>query len=103
MSRRQGEMSSTAPVSGISLDITPAPAAPAVTAAPGNSQAPSTQADAQADLRLVIEDDKAAGSYVYKTIDPVTGKVVSQIPREELLKMREAPDYKPGAIVNSRS
>jgi flagellar protein FlaG len=97
-------MSSTAPVSGIPLDVPPAQPAPATTpAAPGTSQAPSTQSDAQADLRLVIEDDKAAGSYVYKTINPITGKVISQIPREELLKMREAPDYKPGTIVDSRS
>jgi flagellar protein FlaG len=98
-------MSSTAPVSGISPDVTPAPLpapAPTQTGA-GTSQAPSTQSDAQADLRLVIEDDKAAGSYVYKTIDPITGKVISQIPREQLLKMREAPDYKPGSIVDSRS
>jgi flagellar protein FlaG len=97
-------MSSTAPISGISPDVTPAPSAPAPTqTGAGTSQAPSTQSDAQADLRLVIEDDKAAGSYVYKTIDPVTGKVISQIPREELLRMREAPDYRPGSIVNSRS
>jgi flagellar protein FlaG len=97
-------MSSTAPVSGIPLEVPPAQPAPATTpVGAGTSQAPSTQSDAQADLRLVIEDDKAAGSYVYKTINPITGKVISQIPREELLKMREAPDYKPGAIVDSRS
>jgi flagellar protein FlaG len=59
--------------------------------------------DEQSDLRLVIEDDKAANSYVYVTIDPVTGKVVSQVPREELLRMRESPDYKPGTVFNSTS
>jgi flagellar protein FlaG len=97
-------MSSTAPVSGVSSDVTAAPSAPTVIeAAAGKSQAPSTQSDAPADLRLVIEEDKAAGSYVYKTVDPISGKVISQIPREELLKMREAPDYRPGAIVDSRS
>ena len=97
-------MSSTAPVSGIPLDVAPAQPAPATTqAGVGTSQAPSTQSVAQADLRLVIEDDKAAGSYVYKTVDPITGKVISQIPREQLLKMREAPDYRPGTIVDSRS
>ena len=97
-------MSNTAPISGISPDVTPAPSAPATTqAGVGNSQAPPTQSDAQADLRLVIEEDKAAGSYVYKTVDPITGKVISQMPREQLLKMREAPDYRPGTIVDSRS
>ena len=54
------------------------------------------------DLRLVIEEDKSAGSYVYKTVDPRTGKVIAQIPREELLKMRDAPDYVPGSVISSR-
>jgi len=58
--------------------------------------------DQQSDLRLVIEDDKAAGSYVYKTVNPVTGEVVLQIPREELLRMREAVSYQPGSIIDAR-
>jgi flagellar protein FlaG len=98
-------MSNTAPVSA-SPEVTPALPAPAPTttqASAGNSQAPPTQSDAQADLRLVIEEDKAAGSYVYITVDPTTGKVISQLPREQLLKMRDAPDYRPGTIVDSRS
>ena len=97
-------MSNTAPVAGMSPDVTPALPAPATTpATAGPSQAPPTQSDAQADLRLVIEEDKAAGSYVYITVDPTTGKVISQLPREQLLKMRDAPDYRPGTIVDSRS
>jgi flagellar protein FlaG len=97
-------MTNTAPVSA-SPDVTPALPAPATTtqASAGNSQAPPTQSDAQADLRLVIEEDKAAGSYVYITVDPTTGKVISQLPREQLLKMRDAPDYRPGTVVDSRS
>jgi len=108
-------MTSTAPISGPTPEVTPAPPAQPVSSkpqpaqaaqaatAPEISQAPATPIDNSADLRLVIEDDKAAGSYVYVTINPVTGKVVSQIPREQLLKMREDPDYKPGAIFDSRS
>jgi hypothetical protein len=96
-------MSNTAPISAIPPDITAAQTAPPVTQASNGSQAPSTQSDAQADLRLVIEEDKAAGSYVYKTVDPITGKVISVMPREALLKMREAPDYQPGTVVDSRS
>ena len=97
-------MSTTAPISVTPSEITAAQPAPSATpVGNGTSQTPSTQSDAQADLRLVIEEDKASGSYVYKTVDPITGKVISQMPREALLKMREAPDYKPGAIVDSRS
>jgi len=54
------------------------------------------------DLRLIIEEDKAAGSYVYKTIDIRTGHVVQQVPREEVLRLKDASGYQPGAVVNAR-
>jgi flagellar protein FlaG len=92
-------MSTTAPISGIFPDPTPSTSTTSSSVAAGASQVPPTPIDDQADLRLVIEDDKAAGSYVYKTINPVTGEVILQIPREELLKMREAADYKPGSVI----
>jgi flagellar protein FlaG len=95
-------MSSTAPISGIPTDVPAPTSAPTPPSKAGASQTPAPQSDNQADLRLVIEEDQAAGTYVYKTVDPVTGKVVSQIPREQLLKMRETPDYTPGSIVNAR-
>jgi flagellar protein FlaG len=94
-------MSTTAPISGLQPDPTPSPPAPSSSSS-GSGNSPSLPIDDQPDLRLVIEDDKAAGSYVYKTINPVTGQVVSQIPREELLRMREAPDYTPGSIIAAR-
>jgi flagellar protein FlaG len=93
-------MSTTAPISGVFPDPTPSSSTPS-SAVAGASQFPPTPIDEQADLRLVIEDDKAAGSYVYKTINSITGEVVSQIPREELLKMRESADYKPGSVINA--
>ena len=97
-------MTSTAPI-GPAPEATPVQSAQAAASAskPGSSQASATQSDATADLRLVIEDDKAAGSYVYVTINPITGQVVSQIPREQLLKMREDPNYKAGSIVDQSS
>ena len=108
-------MTSTAPIPGPAPETTPVQPAQAPTQAQtqqaqaaaaanqGTSQAPAAQTDSDADLRLVIEDDKAAGSYVYVTINSVTGKVVSQIPREQLLKMREDPGYKPGSVIDKRS
>ena len=94
-------MSTTAPISGVFPDPTPSSSTPSSSAVAGASQFPPTPIDEQADLRLVIEDDKAAGSYVYKTINPVTGEVVLQLPREELLRMREAADYKPGSVITA--
>jgi flagellar protein FlaG len=86
-------MSTTAPIPSVAPDVAPVQTVKKI-AAP---------VEIQDDLRLVIEEDKAAGSYVYKTVDPKTGKVVSQVPREELLRMREASDYKPGSVIDSRS
>jgi flagellar protein FlaG len=107
-------MTSTAPISGVSPDMAsaqPAPASASDTAsaqasAPagsGTSQTSSAQSGNDSDLRLVIEDDKAAGCFVYMTVNSTTGEVVSQLPREQLLKMRTNPDYTPGSIINSVS
>jgi flagellar protein FlaG len=97
-------MTSTAPISGPSAEPTPAQAAPApAKPSPETSQAPAKPTGSDADLRLRIEDDKAAGSYVYVTINSVTGEVVAQVPREQLLKMREDPAYKPGSILDQSS
>jgi flagellar protein FlaG len=95
-------MSNTTPISA-SVPPSAAPIQSAAATTTGPSQAPPTPLDEQPNLRLVIEDDKAAGCYVYKTINPTTGEVVFQVPREQLLRMREADDYQPGSIIDSSS
>jgi flagellar protein FlaG len=66
---------------------------------PKEKAAPTPDAPNASDYRLVIEEDKAAGTFVYKTIDRSTGEVVSQFPREELLKLRENPAYTAGSVL----
>jgi len=63
----------------------------------------ATPAHDPADYRLVIEDDEKAGCFVYKTIDRRTGEVVQQLPREQLIKLREAADYAAGAVISTRA
>jgi flagellar protein FlaG len=65
--------------------------------------APTTPGPDPADLRLVIEDDQAAGCFVYKTIDWRTGVVVQQLPREQLLKLREANGYVAGDVIKTEA
>jgi flagellar protein FlaG len=110
-------MTSTAPISGASPDTAaaqPAQAPASDSASTQSAQAPPSagsatnptspaQSASNSGLRLVIEDDKAAGCFVYMTVNPITGEVVSQVPREQLLKMRTNPDYTPGSIINSVS
>jgi len=57
----------------------------------------------QADLRLVIEEDEAAGTLVYKTIDRRTGEVVLQMPREEIEKLGEETEYVAGSVIRAKA
>ena len=52
--------------------------------------------------RLQIERDAASGTYVYKTYDSVTGKVISQIPDEQMLKLKQDPNYKACSVVSRK-
>ncbi len=56
-----------------------------------------------ADLRLVIEEDEASGTFVYKTLDRRTGEVIKQLPREEVVRLRETDDYEPGDVIDAHS
>lgn len=74
--------------------VAPQPSAPAPDA---GAAAGSTDND----LRLVIEDDEKAGCFVYKTINWRTGEVVQQLPREQLIKLREADYYAAGSVIKT--
>ena len=91
------------PVTPAEPSAAPASASPPAVDATVRTDGASTPAAQSPDLRLIIEEDKASGSYVYKTVDVLTGKVVQQIPREEVLRLRDAAEYQPGAVVNARS
>jgi flagellar protein FlaG len=77
----------------------PASAAPDT----GASTEPAVQGPDPVDMRLVIEEDKASGTYVYKTVNRRTGEVVQQLPREQILKLREALNYEAGSIVRAKA
>ena len=53
------------------------------------------------DYRLVIEQDRTTGTYIYKTVDRRTGALIHQTPRDDLLKLRHDPSYQPGAVVTA--
>jgi len=55
------------------------------------------------DLRLVIEEDQASGSYIYKTINRLTGEVLMQLPRDDVLKLRQQIDYQAGAVIRAKA
>jgi flagellar protein FlaG len=71
--------------------------------APSASSAAPVPGSDPADMRLVIEEDKASGSYVYKTVNRVTGEVIQQLPRDQVLKMRDQVDYVAGHVVRTKA
>jgi flagellar protein FlaG len=68
---------------------------------------PAAQSEASGpdpvDMRLVIEEDKATNSYVYKTVNRLTGQVIQQLPREQVLQLREQLDYEAGNVVRTKA
>jgi len=54
-------------------------------------------------MRLVIEDDKAAGCFVYKVIDRKTGEVVQQTPSAQMVKLRESDGYLAGDVIKAQA
>ena len=64
---------------------------------------PTPPSQDQADMRLVIEEDKASGSYVYKTVNRLTGEVIQQLPREQVLQLRDQLEYEAGSVVKTKA
>ena len=69
----------------------------------GPAPAPVVPSTDPVDLRLIIEEDKASGSYIYKTVNRVTGEVIQQLPREEVLRMRDGSSYVAGVVVRTKA
>jgi len=77
--------------------------APSPRPATDAAAAPPAQGLDQADMRLVIEEDKASGLYVYKTVNRLTGEVVQQLPREQVLQLKDQVDYEAGSVVRTKA
>lgn len=59
------------------------------------------EADRAARYRLVIEEGAQKGSFVYKTLDRVTGEVVRQLPREDVVRMMDEGRYSAGTVIDT--
>lgn len=86
--------------------ITPAPEsgkAQLQVVAPAKSEPPTAKGQDTVETRLVIEQDQASGTFIYKTINRLTGEVVQQLPRDEVLKLRDAGQYETGSVVRTKA
>lgn len=65
-------------------------------------EAPAVPAQDPVSLRLVIDLDQASGGYVYKTVNRLTGEVISQLPRAEVLRLKE-DGSQPGSVISTEA
>jgi flagellar protein FlaG len=56
---------------------------------------------AEFSLRLSIDKDPDSGDWVYRALDPITGDVIKQYPREELLSLKRSEQYQPGSVIKT--
>jgi len=70
---------------------------------PGSKAASAAQGSDPVDMRLVIEEDKTSGSYIYKTVNRLTGEVIQQLPRDQVLKLRDQVAYEAGDVVRTKA
>jgi flagellar protein FlaG len=61
------------------------------------------EAERAARYRLVIEEGPMAGSFIYKTLDRVTGEVVKQLPREQVVNLMRTLDYNAGSVIDTKA
>jgi flagellar protein FlaG len=52
--------------------------------------------------KLQIEQDKETGTFIYRSIDPETGKIIRQWPPEDLLKLRQYLKEMEGMLVDTQ-
>jgi flagellar protein FlaG len=117
-------MSTITPMGSASADMVPAPATPpapapisssanAATGTPQNNGTATTGATqtapqmppdtANAAQRLVIQAGAQTGVFIYTILDRATGQVMVQIPREEVLRLANRPDYSAGAVIDTKA
>jgi flagellar protein FlaG len=60
-------------------------------------------AERNAQYRLVIEEGPSQGSFVYKILDRVTGEVVRQLPREQVVELMRNDGYSIGSVIDTNA
>lgn len=87
-------------------EIKLSPVAPPATS-PSNGDASDSRARQEADrharYRLVIEEGPTPGAFIYKTMDRVTGEVVKQLPRAELVRLMGEDRVPAGTVIDTRA
>lgn len=70
-------------------------------APPDEKPARPVETAPQSDLRLVIERGESNAFYVYRLVDRLTGKVVVELPRDQVADLVTSPTYQAGTVVST--
>jgi flagellar protein FlaG len=73
---------------------------PHARARPGARQGPGSD---RPSVRLIIEEDRDTGDFIYKTLDRSTGEVILQLPRKEVMKSVASGEYSAGDVFKARA
>lgn len=94
-------MQNNAKIGSVSASaILPAAAAGSTPGGDFHDSRASEEADRAARYRLVIEEGPS-GSFIYKTLDRLTGEVVKQLPREQVVDLMRTAEYSSGSVINT--
>ena len=55
-----------------------------------------------AEQRLVIREGVEQGLFIYTVLDRASGRVMVQLPREEVAQLANRPDYTAGQVVDTK-
>ena len=98
MQPTQGEMETHATIRPITAAVAPAGSA---AGSDFNQSRASQEADRAARYRLIIEQGARKGVFIYKVLDRETGEVVRQLPREEVVRLKDQKGYAAGAVIDT--
>ena len=71
-------------------------------AVPASAPAPTPAPASGPELVLNIVHDQASGLFIYKFIDPTTGRVVEQLPTAGIAKLGDAAEYSAGKLISTK-
>lgn len=94
-------MDTNAKIAAVSASPAIAASTPATPSKDFAQDRAARDAEQNARYRLIIEEGPTQGTFVYKTLDSVTGEVVRQFPREQVLKMAENGGYSSGGLIDT--
>ncbi len=84
-----------------------APAAPSGKSSNDSDTSSSTGKDKSPppyyQLRLTVDKDPNTGTWIYKAINRDTGEVVSELPQQSLLEMKNSQGYQAGSVITTQA